>query len=250
VLAGFNSARNKTNLERCRATYGSNPCVYAQIWEDLQNTNNPETQIDATNKRIANLDKFMLTIHFFECYTSEARLAASFNICEKSARTACWFYAKKVQALKTEKVSPLSKRNKSLQAGCSFKILTALDQIVWPEHWATGSLNIPAFLLSVDGIHCRIEEPMHPTKSKDKSYYSHKFNQAGLAYELGIAAYENRLVWVNGPFRASRHDVTILRRCGLKDKIPEGHKVIGDNGYVGEKLVVSTPNAHDPLEVS
>lgn len=87
---------------------------------------------------------------------------------------------------------------------------------------------------------------MHPTKSKDKSYYSHKFKQAGLSYELGIAAYENNLVWVNGPFKASRHDITIFRRCGLKDKIPEGHRVIADNGYQGEKLVVSTPNAHDP----
>lgn len=113
VLAGFNSARNnnvarETNLERFKALYGSNPCVYAQIWEDLQNTNNPEARIDATNKRIVNLDSFMMTIHFFKCYPTEAQLAATFKICEKSARKSCWYYAKKLQALKAEKVRPLN----------------------------------------------------------------------------------------------------------------------------------------------
>ena len=101
-------------------------------------------------------------------------------------------------------------------------------------------------MLSVDGVHCRIQEPKHPTESKDSTYYSHKFRQSGLDYELGIAAFENKLVWMNGPFKAGRHDITIFRRAGLKDKIPPGHRVIADNGYKGEALVVSTPNSHDP----
>jgi len=95
-------------------------------------------------------------------------------------------------------------------------------------------------------VHCRIFEPKHPTESKDKSFYSHKFNQSGLDYELGIAAFENKLVWMNGPFKASRHDVTIFRYAGLLNKIPESHRIIGDTGYGGEKLVVSAPNSHDP----
>jgi hypothetical protein len=119
-------------------------------------------------------------------------------------------------------------------------------QIVWPDYWLPGSQYVPHFLLSVDGIHCQIFEPKHPTLSKDKSFYSHKFNQSGLDYELGIAAYESKLVWMNGPFKASRHDVTIFRRAGLNEKIPQGHKVIADSGYSGESIVVSTPNAHDP----
>ena len=51
---------------------------------------------------------------------------------------------------------------------CPFDIMICLTfiplmQIVWPDHWAPGSPYIPVFLLSVDGVHCRIQEPKHPT---------------------------------------------------------------------------------------
>jgi hypothetical protein len=65
-------------------------------------------------------------------------------------------------------------------------------------------------------------------------------------YELGIAIWTNRLVWIAGPFHASEHDITIFRG-GIKTtplaerdqnalffQIPEGKKAIGDSGYEGE----------------
>ena len=126
-------------------------------------------------------------------------------------------------------------------------------QVTWPTQWTQShpdfcQADLPVFLLTVDGVHCRIEEPQHPTKSKDPSYYSHKFNTAGVDYELGISGFDNKLVWINGPMtKASRHDVTVFRRAGLQAMIPDGHRVIGDSGYAGEPTVVSTPNAHDPV---
>ena len=51
---------------------------------------------------------------------------------------------------------------------------------------------------------------------------------------------------MNGPFKASRHDITIFRRGGLQDMVPEGNRIIGDRGYIGEPNLISTPNAHDP----
>ena len=97
-------------------------------------------------------------------------------------------------------------------------------KVSWPTEWTQGhpdfcSTNLPVFLLTVDGIHCRIEEPQHPTKSKDRSYYSHKFKTAGVDYEIGSSVYDNRLVWMNGPMRASRHDITVFRRAGLQAMI-------------------------------
>lgn len=73
-------------------------------------------------------------------------------------------------------------------------------------------------------------------------------NQAGLDYELGVSVNDNQLVWVSGPFPAGNHDIQVFRQ-GLKDMIPAGKKAIADNGYRGEKAVISTPNAHDPKEV-
>ena len=43
-------------------------------------------------------------------------------------------------------------------------------------------------------------------------------------------------------------DLVIFRE-GLIALIPDGKKVIGDNGYRGEVDVISTPNTHDPPEL-
>lgn len=126
------------------------------------------------------------------------------------------------------------------------------SQIVWPTRWmpdhvhAPNNNNIPVFLITVDGVHCRVQEPQHPTKSKDQTCYSHKFKQSGLNYELGLSVFDDSLVWMNGPFKASRHDITVFRNAGLQERIPAGHRVIGDRGYIGEPAVISTTNAHDP----
>ena len=71
-----------------------------------------------------------------------------------------------------------------------------------------------------------------------------------MCYELAVSVYHNKLVWMNGPFPAGKPDITIFREeGGLKDKIPDGKRVIGDKGYRGEKDIMALPNAHDTEEV-
>jgi hypothetical protein len=98
-------------------------------------------------------------------------------------------------------------------------------------------------------VHCHVNEPRHPTLSKNPKYYSHKSGQAGMDYELALSVFDNCLVWMNGPYKASVHDMRIFRDKGLMAKIPAGKKVIGDKGYIGEKDIISTPNSHDPPDV-
>jgi hypothetical protein len=90
-----------TNLKRFRAHFGSNPIVYAYMWEDLLSTTNPDARIDAAT---ANLDAFLMCLHFLKCYPSEAVLAATFFMCEKTVRKWRCFFSTKIQALKTDKV--------------------------------------------------------------------------------------------------------------------------------------------------
>jgi DDE superfamily endonuclease len=129
-------------------------------------------------------------------------------------------------------------------------------QIVWPS---TQDLSTESdddrydadgarLLITVDGTHCPIFEPEDPELSKNPKYYSHKINQAALNYELGILVTESRLVWVNGPFPAATHDITVFRR-GLIHMIPRGSKAIGDAGYRGEPNYISTKNVHAPRVV-
>ena len=65
----------------------------------------------------------------------------------------------------------------------------------------------------------------------DRQRMSHKFHHAALKYEIGVAIYENKIVWVNGPFPGGRHDLTIFREDGLKDRMPNGKIAIVDRGY-------------------
>lgn len=93
-----------------------------------------------------------------------------------------------------------------------------------------------------------ISEPRQGDKSFNRQYFSHKFHSAGLSYELGISVFTNQVVWTNGPFPAGTADITIYRK-GLKDKIPEGKRVIGDAGYRGEPKTISVPNQFDSKEL-
>jgi hypothetical protein len=57
-----------TNLGRFRAHYGSNPVVYAQIWEDLLITATPAARID---NKMADGHTYLMCIHFLKCYPTE-----------------------------------------------------------------------------------------------------------------------------------------------------------------------------------
>lgn len=122
-------------------------------------------------------------------------------------------------------------------------------KIVWPDEWASTEYSSAKFLYSVDGVHCRINEIIHPTLAKNTKLYSHKFNQAGVGYELALSLTGNALVWTNGPFVGSKHDVTIFRECGLKNITATGKKGIADLGYRGEKGILCTPSSHDSREL-
>jgi hypothetical protein len=68
-MVGFDRDRQKnvsreTNLQRFRAHYGSNPIVYAQIWEDLSLL----TETDAWKM---DPDSFLMACHFLTRYPTE-----------------------------------------------------------------------------------------------------------------------------------------------------------------------------------
>ena len=98
------------------------------------------------------------------------------------------------------------------------------------------------FIPSIDGTHCSIKEPrLEPSRL----WYSHKLNKPGVAYEIAIDVFENKVAWINGPFKAGESDLSIFQKeNGLKSKIPPGKLLIADKGYIGEAQF-STPYSFD-----
>ena len=216
---GFTSHRIErasaaTNIYRFRAHFGADPKVVAVIFEEFQTTDYADARVPSGS---ANIKHFLMALHHLKVYPREVEREALFDISPAYGRDWCWYYIEKVQALKAVKIS-------------------------WPDNLYSDDL----WVLTVDGVHCWINEPRHPTWSQDPTYYSHKFNKAGLAYELGVSLTESRLIWMNGPFKAGTSDKKIFKEGGLKQRLEQfGKRGIGDGGYTGFPMLLSTPNAHD-----
>eukprot|EP00536_Pseudo-nitzschia_multiseries_P010520 jgi/Psemu1/26188/gm1.26188_g len=118
------------------------------------------------------------------------------------------------------------------------------NKITWPDDLGKDDLRI----MSVDRTHCWIAEPSHPVWSQDSNYYSHKYNKSGINYERGISLTSNKIIWMNGPFKARANDVAIFKGKGLKERLGQlKKKTIRDAGYQSHQKYCVTPNCGDFL---
>jgi hypothetical protein len=202
-------------LDEFNAIYGSLPIVLATIWEDLLSSDDASIRLTAKERTMFGLNAFFRT-HVLLYHYPTARLLA-------------WFFAVSLGLVKGEVLWTWIRKMQALKA----------IKILWQERW--NDPDSEKYIITVDGVHCTINEPKHPEYSKNKKYYSHKNHTAGFNYELGISVYEHKLVWMNGPFPAGRNDVGIFRETdGLKEKMlscAPGKKAIADQGYRGKDLV-------------
>jgi DDE superfamily endonuclease len=103
-----------------------------------------------------------------------------------------------------------------------------------------------SWMLSVDGTHCKIQEPR---TVPDKNWYSHMHHKPCVAYEIAVDIQHSKIAWVSGPHQAGETDLVIFRKPnGLKERLPDGFKIVGDKGYVGDEKV-SVNNTFDAPDV-
>jgi hypothetical protein len=107
-LVGFDLGRSDQesvmNQRRFKAFYGSSYIAIASVWEDLMTTHIVEARL---NREQDCLESFLVAMCFLKVYASEHVMAGLFRLSEPTVRKYCWYYSKKVQALKEEAVSPL-----------------------------------------------------------------------------------------------------------------------------------------------
>ena len=216
------NAKNITNFGRFKSAFGASPSTLCTIYEDLQTSSIVD---DGFIVKLVGDDTslkwFLISFHFLRKYPTEKDRSLIFNVSERYSRDLIWTMLRRVQALKAKKIT-------------------------WPDDLGGSD----SWIMTVDGTHCWIAEPKHKTWSQDSDYYSHKYNKAGIDYELGISLNSQKLVWMNGPFKAGKNDKFIFKHKGLKDRLHQlGKKAIGDSGYVGYRQHCSTPNPSDSATV-
>lgn len=240
-LVGFDQKRQqnvvtKKNLSRFRTHYSGNPATYAELLTRMQISDEPEARIDFCFDKVGiekGIDYFFMGIHLLACYPVEEEAEGIFKCCDRTWRDWAWKIVKAISYLKDE-------------------------IIVWPKKWShpedpEGEQTL--FIITVDGAHFRVEEPTHTDFSENTIYYSHKFKQAALDYEIAISIFENKVVFAAGPYPAGVNDITVFRKH-LMGKVLDSrkesgvkHRVIGDKGYRGESEILSVPTSHDTEEV-
>ena len=236
-LVGFsekqiNGVRREKNLSRFRAHYTNSPVVYAIVFHSLQAMDNLKANIIPLFGKVGQekvFDYFFCAIHLLACYPTEEEAEAVFNHSNVTWSDWSWDILERISLLLPEFVGI-------------------------PERWdnpESDSNDETIFIMTVDGIHCSIEEPSLKLFSENRKFFSHKYHGAGLDYELGISIFQQKCVWVRGPYPAGTHDATIFRDAlqgevaAMRDRSGVQHRVIADRGYRGNREFISTPNSHD-----
>jgi len=191
--------------DKFKAHFGRHPLHVARVWRDPLTTTIPEARVDDNE---ANLIGFLASLNFVKSYAIEdvrddfVGDALHLN----QMRELSWFFVGKIAALKALK-------------------------IVWPadNEWQT------TFIASVDGTHKSINEPRDPNVRKNRIWYSHKDEHAGLNFEVVLSLYQSRIVHAKLGTPASTSDITEMK-AELLHKIPAGKRLIADKMYATKDL--------------
>jgi len=188
------------NYNDFRSVFGACPKTCEAILRDIQTTTIPEARIDKPDP-----DYFLMSFYWLRVYDIEVGNGLRWKIHPDTFRKHAWKYVGAMAGLKGLK-------------------------IVW--RYDDGH-DEEIYIISVDGTHCRINEPRTQPSA---TWNSPKLNKPGLSYEIAISVVTSEVVWLNGPFPAGVHDLTIWKKPGgLKSKMPAGKKAIADKGYIGKR---------------
>ena len=94
--------------------------------------------------------------------------------------------------------------------------------------------------MSIDGTDCPIEEPT----PFDAKWFSHKFNGAGLRYEIAISIYSGLVVWVNGGVPCGSWSDLRLARSSFVLQLDPNEKVLADSGYRDHRFFLNDDPMH------
>jgi hypothetical protein len=119
----------------------------------------------------------MMAINWLKCYQSFQAMESTWNRCKEYIGPRVKYYVGKLASLKNLKIR--------------------FGEFEDDE----------AIIFTVDGINFITEEFCMDPHGK---WFDHKSKSAGLKYEFAVSLRKPALVWINGPFPESWHDITVF----------------------------------------
>lgn len=184
-----------STIERkIRAFFGAPVIVIEDVW----------TRIQPLDRRGAQRKHLLWALVFLKVYSTEdvhCRIVGTKDI--GTFRSWSWYMLQKVAGLK--------------------------DEVINLQNRFAGWDGKTQCLMSVDGTDCPVNEPW----PFDGVWFSEKFNGPAIKYEVGVCIKTGFIVWINGPFEASKNDGTIFRNT-LSTLLADDEGVEVDAGYKGD----------------
>ena len=208
-----------TNVRIFKSHYGRHPRHLARVWRDMQIAAILDVEEAALKD---SFHAFLIANNFLKCYErNDVRFSRFSDYHDKQLIEMTWRFVDYIESLAKWKIK------------CPNK---------WPVRMGC----------TVDGSHFRINEPRDPDMRRNPTNFSYKHNFAGLNYQIAIATWTNKVLYVNTGDPSSTHDMTAIRKEFI-DLVPAKCRVIADSGYTGksdkEKEIFSVANNMDSDEV-
>ena len=227
--------KNKTDAaldkEICESLIGTTYEVAAELW----NLIDPVTHCDKFSG--AHPKHLFWSLLFLKNYCTEPVLIRVVGFVDKKTlQKWVWIFVRAIADLKPDVVSLLCVASPPLISKIIASLL--LYKIIWIRRFE-GWDGKTECVCTVDGVDCAIQEPW----PFDEEIFSKKLNGPGYKYEICVCIKTGAIVWVNGPFKAGRHDKTIFVKEGLKDALCDDELLEGDMAYSGDMQLKNAKTA-------
>jgi len=237
----------KVRARRFRSHCGSPSDVVASCWELLI-----ESKFVKENKILGRVETnpthFLWALLFHKTCATMQWMASKLGVDEKTAEKWIKLHLEAIAELDSQvvRLSILHAYIRLFAWFCSRCARAArefLMQIVWSNRFDGDAQDL--CLVTVDGTHFLIRNRRDPwTRKIVKRWCSHKFNHAGVSYEIAACIKTDNIVWTHGPFPAACHDISTFR-CRLRDMLLPMERVLCDRGYRGDAKCLTPHNARD-----
>jgi len=97
-------------------------------------------------------------------------------------------------------------------------------------------LKYSTLSLVIDGTECPINRPSN--NETQRLYYSGKKKQHTIKYIVGCDINTGKILFVDGSYPGSYHDMKIATLSQITDKLPSNEFILADKAYIGDQNII------------